>query len=61
VKLYNRILVEDRALSTLKLIYKLHIREIEKRQRRLIFAKDLLSKGDKITLYVAIILDKNKY
>jgi hypothetical protein len=61
VESYNGILVEDRALSTLKLIHKLHIREMEKRQGRLTFAEDLLSKGDKITLYAAAILDKNKY
>jgi hypothetical protein len=38
VELYNGVLIEDRALFTLKLIYKLHIREIEKRQEQLTFA-----------------------
>jgi hypothetical protein len=61
VELYNGVLIEDRALFTLKLIYKLHIREMEKRQNRLTFAQDLFSKGDKIILYAAAILDKNKF
>ena len=61
IELYNRVLIKDRALFTLKLIYKLYIREMEKRQNRLTFAQDLFSKGDKIILYAATILNKNKF